>query len=92
MIRSFKDKGLKAFWETGSIKGLCLQAFANRIRRILALLDNATRPEDCNAPGYDWHKWRGDPPTWSMKINGNWRVLFGWDQEPIDVRQEDPHS
>ena len=43
MIISFQHKGLRAFFETGSTKGV-RHDHAKRLGRILALLDHAEEP------------------------------------------------
>lgn len=76
MIVSFRHKGLERFFETGSVRGI--QApHQKRIRLQLAALDSASRVEDMNVPGYRLHELKGDSKgTWSVFVNGNWRITF----------------
>lgn len=76
MIVSFKHKGLKNFYETGSTKGIQAQ-HASKLRLILALLDDAKTPEDMNFNGSNLHPLKGQlKDHFSVKVNGNWRVTF----------------
>lgn len=51
MIRSFRHKGLKLFYETGSKAGIVAD-HAKRLRALRARLDAASRPEDMNLSGH----------------------------------------
>jgi proteic killer suppression protein len=90
MIKTFANKGLKLFWEEGSTRRLAVPAHAERIRLILEALDAATRPSDMDRPGWDFHRWHGRA-RYSVKVSGNWRVLWYWDAGAVDVDLEDPH-
>ena len=92
MITSYRNKGLEAFATTGSTRRLANQNTA-RITRILAILQAATRAEECNIPGYRWHPLgRMQPGRYAMEVNGNYRITFGWEGSgAIDVDLEDYH-
>jgi proteic killer suppression protein len=92
MINSFRNKSLKRLWENNDERGIKAQHLA-KIGRILAVLEEATRPEDMNLPGYKLHKLQGDhPPRWSVWVNGNWRITFAFvDGDAVDVDYEDYH-
>ena len=76
MIISFRHKGLEAFYRTGSMRGI-QAAHANKLRRILGLLDVAKEPDDMNVPAFRLHPLKGDMAGhWSVWVNGNWRVTF----------------
>jgi len=87
MITSFRHKGLEAFYRTGTTKGIQV-AHAAKLRRILGLLDVAAGPEDLNFPAYRLHPLKGEfKGFWSIRVNGNWRVIFcfaGADVELVD--------
>ncbi|PYN08196.1 MAG: peptidase, partial [Candidatus Rokuibacteriota bacterium] len=51
MIRSFRHKGLRRFFESSSHRGIPPEN-ANRIRRMLDRLDASRVAEDMNLPGY----------------------------------------
>ena len=90
MIRSFRSKALQAFFQKGSAKGLSVQNVA-RVERMLAVLDDATRPEDANLPGCFFYLLHGEE-RWSIRVTGNWRITFGWDgNDAVDVDLEDYH-
>lgn len=50
MIKSFKHKGLKLFFDTGNRKGI-IPEHASKIGRILDRLDASLGVEDMNLPG-----------------------------------------
>lgn len=76
MIKTFKHKGLKKFFETGSKAGI--QAKHDRKLRIqLSAIDTATIIDDIDLPGFKLHLLKGDREgIWSITVNGNWRVTF----------------
>jgi proteic killer suppression protein len=92
MIGSFRDRGLREFFETGNPRRLSVQNPA-RIRRILLALDAATRPGDMDVPGFRFHPLKGkEAGRYSVDASGNWRVKFGWsDQYAMDVDLKDDH-
>ncbi|MFZ4657391.1 MAG: type II toxin-antitoxin system RelE/ParE family toxin [Caldilineaceae bacterium] len=76
MIKSFKHKGLRRFFETGSLAGI-QASHANRLRIQLAALDTAQTIDDMDVPGFRLHPLKGDRTgLWSITVNGNWRVTF----------------
>jgi proteic killer suppression protein len=76
MIQSFRHKGLKKFFASGSAAGI-RPAHAKRLRMLLVALDTARSIDDMNVPGFRLHPLRGtDRERWSVWVNGNWRVTF----------------
>ncbi|TFH49254.1 MAG: peptidase [Lysobacterales bacterium] len=76
MIRSFRHKGLEAFFLRGTRAGI-QPRHADRLRLILTALDGARRPMDLNAPGWRLHALQGRlQGYYSVTINANWRVIF----------------
>ena len=48
---------------------------ADKIARMLARLDQATRPEQLDLPGFRLHPLRGDiTGYWSITVRANWRL------------------
>lgn len=92
MIKSFRHKGLKTFFETGSVSGIQPQ-HANRLRMQLVALDTATTLEDMDIPGFKLHPLKGsDKGRWSIWVNGNWRVTFEFrDGQALALSYEDYH-
>jgi len=87
MIKTFQHKGLKAYFETGTTKGIRAD-HAKRLTLILSSLDVATAPGELNLPGFRLHPLKGQlAGYWSMTVSGNWRVIFrfvGADVELVD--------
>ncbi len=92
MIKSFKHKGLKKFYKTGSKQGLKPE-HATRLRLILARLDASTNHEDMNLPGLGLHPMKGSlKGFWSVSVSGNWRVIFRFENgSATDVDYLDYH-
>ena len=85
MIKSFRHKGLEKFYATGSKAGIQAN-HAPKLRRILGLLDAASQPEDINLPGFRLHPSTGKQKgCFSVWVNGNWRVIFRFVDENIEL-------
>ena len=94
MIKTFKSKGLAAFWESGKTSKLAVQdkARVRRIQVILAALDAASAPRDMDLPGLRFHSLApGMPGRYSLMVTGNYRITFAWDNGAVDVDLEDYH-
>jgi proteic killer suppression protein len=76
MITSFRHKGLRQFFETGSTA--CVQAnHAKRLRLQLVALDTAQVIDDMDIPGFRLHPLKGEMKgRWSITVHGNWRITF----------------
>jgi toxin HigB-1 len=92
MIRSFRDKGLELFFETGDGRLLSVRK-TKRIANILRALDDASCPDDMNLPGFRFHQLIGsDKGRYAVNASGNWRITFGWAEgDAIEVDLEDYH-
>jgi len=76
MIKSFRHKGLKKFYDTGSVAGIQPQ-HAKQLRMQLAALDTASDIDDMDIPGFKLHPLKGtDSDRRSVWVNGNWRITF----------------
>ncbi|AIM20547.1 Killer protein [Serratia sp. OLHL2] len=76
MIRSFKHKGLKKFFETGSTAGIDAKQ-AKKIALRLSVLDLAKVIDDVDLPGFFLHPLTGARNgQWSVTVTGNWRITF----------------
>lgn len=81
MIRSFRHKGLKRFFETGSKAGI-QAAHAVRLRIMLTRLDSSHVPQDMNASGWKLHPLKGDlGGHWAIWVDVNWRLTFAFNGE-----------
>ena len=92
MIRGFRHKGLRRFFETGTKSGIQAQ-HTDRLRLIMAQLNAATAPRDMDLPGLALHPLRGGRKgTWAVSVSGNWRVTFRFVGKEADaVDYEDYH-
>ena len=76
MIKSFKHKGLRKFFETGSVAGI-QPKHAKRLRMQLAAIDTAQIIDDIDLPGFSLHSLSGRREgQWSISVSGNWRITF----------------
>ena len=85
MIKSFRHKGLEAFYKTGSLAGI--QAIhAKRLREQLTALNVAHAPEDLSRPGWRLHKLVGDyAGFFSLTVQANWRIIFRFDGSDVEL-------
>lgn len=76
MIQSFSHKGLEDFFYDGTTRGIQAR-HADRLARILDRLDAAEDVQDMGYPGSGLHPLKGElKGFWSVKVSGNWRVVF----------------
>ncbi len=76
MIQSFRHKGLRKLFETGSSAGV-QASHAKRLRMQLVALDTADIIEDMDLPGFALHPLKGSVRNrWAVSVNGNWRLTF----------------
>ena len=92
MIRSFRHKGLRLFFESGKNSGI-QTSHAEKLRLQLAALNTAQTIEDMDIPGYRLHRLTGRlKDRWSIWVNGNWRLTFEFmDGNVHGVDYEDYH-
>ena len=70
MIKSFKHKGLRRYYETGSTRGIQAK-HAKRLRMQLAALDTAIEIADLDIPGYGLHSLKGSRKgIWAITVSG----------------------
>ena len=92
MIRTFRHKGLREFFETNSKRGIPPE-LSTRIRERLDVIDAAGTLEDIALPHFGLHELKGvRAGTWALKVNKNWRITFGFAHgDASDVNFEDYH-
>jgi proteic killer suppression protein len=92
MIRSFRSRALKRFWERDDASRLPPDRIG-RIAMILDRLDASVTPVDMNLPGMDFHRLAGaNKGRFAVRVTANWRITFGWnDEDAIQVDFEDYH-
>jgi len=92
MIKSFKHKGLKKYFETGSTSGI-QPKHQRKLRMQLAAIDTAQAIDDINLPGFKLHPLKGHRDgIWSITVNGNWRITFEFiDGNAFILNYEDYH-
>lgn len=85
MIISFRHKGLKRFFESGSTSGIN-PAHAARLGGMLLFLDRAISVDELDLPGWRLHRLRGKyQGHWSLTVSGNWRLVFQFTDAGVEV-------
>ena len=92
MIKSLKHKGLEKFFHNGDHSRINSK-HTFKLARILDRLDACVSPQDMNLPGYRLHRLSGrEKDTWSVWVDGNWRVTFQFDgTDAVAVVYRDYH-
>lgn len=71
MILSIRHKGLRLLYDHDDASKLPAENVA-KLRRLLSLLDAATKPQELNYPGSDFHALKGDLQSfYSVKVRAN---------------------
>ncbi len=89
MIKTFRNR-LEALYVGGRTK---IDArLHKRIMLRLGALNVATRPEDMNVLGFNYHGLQGSPKRYTVHVNGPWCITFGFEGgDAIDVDFEQYH-
>jgi toxin HigB-1 len=92
MIKTFRHKGLRKFYDSGSTAGI-QPNHAKRLRMQLAALNSAVTIDDMVISGYGLHSLKdGMKGRWSISVNGNWRLTFEFNDGNVYILDyEDYH-
>lgn len=93
MIKSFQHKGLKAFFETGSMAAI-QAAHAPRLGSMLRRLNASQNVQGMNLPGWKLHPLKGREfkGHFAVSVSGNWRMTFKFDgMDAVLVDYQDYH-
>ena len=93
MIKTFRQKGLKAFFETGNVTGI-QSVHAPRLAAMLRRLNETTHAKGMNLSGWGLHplKGRDFKGHFSVSVGGNWRLTFSFDgTDAVLVDYQDYH-
>lgn len=92
MIINFRHRGLKRFYENDDASKLPADMI-ERIRGILAILDQAANLGAVDRPSLRLHQLKGDLKGFhAVTVRANWRIVFRFDGENIcDVDFVDYH-
>ena len=92
MIKSFRHRGLKRFYERGESSKLPPDMI-DRIEEILGLLDVATNLREMDLPQLRLHALSGERKgQWAVTVRANWRIVFRFENgEAQDVDFIDYH-
>ncbi|MBW8077072.1 MAG: peptidase [Gallionella sp.] len=92
MIRTFRHKGLEAFFTRDDPRKI-LADRVDRITRLLDRLDGAKVPQDMNLPGWGFHELKGKRKgEYAVAVSGKWRNTLRFEGvDAFDVNLEDYH-
>lgn len=91
MIRNFKHKGLNALFLSGYSAKVNPNIQSRTLRR-LDVLSQCKSLYELNIPGFNFHGLLGKPKRYSIHINGNFCLTFGFEEgEVTDLDLEDYH-
>ena len=92
MIVSWIHKGLKDFFEPGSMAGIQAE-HAKRLRVRLEILNAIRSLDEMNYPSFRLHALQGDRKgIWSITVTKNWRITFKFEDGNVYiVNYEDYH-
>ncbi len=83
MLKSFRHAGIEKFFKTGSKAGI-QPDHAKKLELRLTALDSAKGPSDVDLPGWDLHPLKGGLKShFAIKVNGNWRLTFAFEEEDV---------
>jgi proteic killer suppression protein len=76
MIKSFKSKALKLFWEKDDTSKV-QPGHIRRVGYILQTLHGANGPDGMMLPGFKTHPLKGDRKgDWASTVQANWRITY----------------
>lgn len=79
MIKTWKHKGLRLFFQSGVTSEIQAK-HQTKLKIILQLLDAATQPVDMDLPSFRFHPLKGGlRDHYSVTVNANWRVIFSFE-------------
>ena len=88
MIAGFSHKGLKRLFEKDVASGI-RPDLLDKVRTILAQLNQAQTIEDMNMTSFHLHPLKGDRKgLWSVTVRANWRIVFSFasgDADKVDL-------
>ena len=92
MIASFKHRGLRRLYQDDDHRGLS-PAHVEKVKRVLARLDEATDIRNMALPGFGLHPLKGKfKGLWAVSVSGNWRIVFRFENgNACDVDLVDYH-
>ncbi|NGX59297.1 MAG: Toxin HigB-1 [Chlamydiae bacterium] len=93
-IRTFKDTETEAFFKKGTrARKKGWDQVREVARRKLDMLDYAEELDDLRSPPNNrLEGLKGNlKGLYSIRINDQWRIVFGWDRQPFDVQIIDYH-
>ena len=92
MIRNFRHNGLRRFWERDERQRVPPE-HAERIRRILTILDDPAQMRRLDRTRYRLHRLTGNlAGYWAVSVSANWRIIFRFEGEDVcDVDLIDYH-
>ncbi len=94
MIVSWKDTALRDFFEKDVYAKKIPADLRDRLFRKLQMIDDAETDADLRVPPSNhFEKLSGDLEGWhSIRVNGQWRIIFKWNESKASEVRLDNHS
>ena len=94
MIASWKDTALRDFFEKDAYAKKIPADLRDRLFRKLQMIDDAETDADLRVPPSNYfEKLSGDLEGWhSIRVNGQWRIAFTWNESKASEVYLDNHS
>src|SRR5580704_12341699 len=92
VIVGFRHRGLERLFENDDARGI-RPDLLDKVRTILAQLNEAHTIEDMSMTSFHLHPLKGDRKgLWSVTVRANWRIVFSFaDGDAADVELIDYH-
>ena len=92
MIASFKHRGLRELYESGTARRVAPE-HVRELLDILGVLNRSRTPQDIDLPGFRLHPLKGRlKGHYAVVVSRNWRVTFRFeDGDVADVDYVDYH-
>jgi proteic killer suppression protein len=85
MIVGFRHRGLKRLFEKDDASGI-RPDLLDKVRTILAQLNEAQSIEDMGVTSFHLHPLKGDmKDLWSVTVKANWRIVFSLEDGSADA-------
>ena len=85
MIKNFIHNGLRKFYTSGSTAGI-QKKHEQKLRLILANLDQAEISDDMDLPGLFMHQLKSDrKDIWSVRVSWIWRITYRFTGRDVEI-------
>ena len=89
-VLTFRHKGLEPLYQNDSAESVPA-AMTDKLRKLLLAFETADNLDQVSRfPGWNLHSLKGDlKGLWSLSVSGNWRMVFRYDADEMQIRDLD---